>query len=270
MLKVRLIPIVILKNNLVVQSFGFNRYLPIGKIDAVIEFLVNWDVDEIIVIDIDATEINRTIAFDTIERVAEKCFVPLTVGGGIRNSDTVSRLLDVGADKISLNSAAIETPEFITKISNKYGAQFVVVSIDAKKIGPNKYEAFTRNGKVSTNRCPGKLAKEMQDLGAGEILINSIDNDGMQGGYDIELLKLVTSSVTVPVIACGGVGKAGDLTKGYTEGNCQAVSAANIFNHTELSTIAGKAIMKAAGVPIRIDSSVKYDNIAFDHLDRPI
>ena len=273
MIKNRLIPCVLLKGDLVVQSFGFEKYLPIGRIDAVIEFLMNWDVDEIVVIDMDASLQKRTIDLGIIERIAQKCFLPLTIGGGVKDHNFVAELLKVGADKVVVNSVVVEDPDFITRISEKYGRQFVTVSIDAKKVGDgenSKYMTFTNNGKDAIGETAAELAQRVEKLGAGEIFLNSIDRDGSRLGYDIDLLKSVSSAVKIPVIACGGVGKAGDLAEAITLGGCQAASAANIFNHTELSTIAGKAIMREKGLPIRIDSNVKYQDIAFDHLDRPI
>lgn len=269
MLKNRLIPCVILQNDLVVQSFNFKNYLPIGKIDAVIEFLVNWDVDEIIVIDITATPENRSISLDIIDRVAKKCFVPLTVGGGVKDIETVRKLLRVGADKVVFNSLIHENPSFISEMATKYGSQFVTASIDAKKDG-DKHFAYTYGGNKSLDISVEELAKKVEDLGAGEIFLNSIDRDGSREGYDLDLLSKVSSAVKIPVIACGGVGRAGHLAMAITEGGCQAASAANIFNHTEMSTVAGKAIMKKNGLPIRIDSQVQYSNIEFDFLDRPI
>ena len=259
----------VLKGDLVVQSFGFSSYLPIGKIDAVIEFFVNWDVDEIIILDIDATRTGSTIRLDLIERVSRKCFVPLTIGGGIRDSDFVTKLLKVGADKICVNAVAIEDPQFISRVADKYGRQFVTVSIDARKTASG-YQTFIRNGSVPTGLTPLEHALQAEKNGAGEIFLNSIDRDGFRQGYDIELLKSVSQGVDLPVVACGGVGKAGDLAEAITAGGCQAASAANIFNHTELSTVAGKAIMKRKGIPIRIDSGVKYEDFEFDSLDRPI
>jgi cyclase len=214
--------------------------------------------------------LNRaTIRLDLIERISRKCFVPLTIGGGIRDSNFIATLLKVGADKICVNSIAIEDPEFVSRVARKYGSQFITVSIDAKKVG-DKYESFILNGRLGTGLTPADLAKRVENLGAGEIFLNSIDRDGSKQGYDIDLLKSVSEAVSIPVIACGGVGKASDLATAITHGKCQAASAANIFNHTELSTISAKAIMKRNGIPIRIDSSVKYENFNFDHLDRPI
>lgn len=269
MLKNRLIPCVVLKGDLVVQSFGFSRYLPIGKIDAVIEFFVNWDVDEIVIIDIDASKEGRTIRMDVVDRVAQKCSVPLTVGGGISTHDSVQKILKVGADKICINTVSYENPRFITETSDRYGAQFVTVAIDAKLVN-GKYLAHVRNGKVSTGLTVVEFAQKMEKLGAGEIFLNSIDRDGSKLGYDLELLKSVSSAVQIPVIACGGVGSTRDLPLAITAGGCSAASAANIFNHTELSTIAGKSVMKQAGIPIRIDTRSSYEGFRFDFLGRPI
>ncbi len=270
MLRNRLIPTVVIKSGLVVQSFNFKNFLPIGKVDAVIEFLINWDVDEIIVLDIDATKEKRLPDFKIIERIARKCFVPLTVGGGVHSMDTIAQLLLVGADKIVINSAIVENPTFISEIAEKYGSQFVVASIDAKSKDDGTYEAYCFNGTRPTGIDPVNLAIKCEKLGAGEIFINSIDRDGSRRGYDLNLLKSITSSVKIPVIACGGVGKISDLEKGINEGKCQAVSAANIFYHFELSTIAGKAHMRNKGIPIRINSKVKYEGFNFDFLGRPI
>ncbi len=269
MLKNRLIPTIILKKNLVVQSFNFNTYLPIGRIDAVIEFFNNWDVDEIIIIDIDASKDGRIIDPYLIERVAKNCFVPLAVGGGIKNENNLRDLMRVGIEKIIINKAIFDNKNFIESIASKYGKQFIVASLDAKLI-KNDYYVFTDNGKKPTGMNIRDASKMVEKQGAGEIFINSIDRDGSRLGYDIELLKLVSSSVNIPVIACGGVGKASHLAEAITMGGCQASSAANIFQHTELSTIVGKSIMKSKGLPIRIDTKAKYDNFYFDEIDRPI
>ncbi len=269
MLKNRLIPTIILKNDLVVQSFNFKSYLPIGKIDAVIEFFNNWDVDEIIVIDIDASNEKRVIRTELIERIAKNCFVPLAVGGGIRNEENLRDLLNVGIEKIVINKIIFDNPNFIESIASKYGKQFIVASLDAKLIDDDYY-IFIENGRHSTKMNVREASKMVEDSGAGEIFINSIDRDGSRLGYDIELLKTVSSSVKIPVIACGGVGKASHLAEAITLGGCHASAAANIFQHTELSTIVGKSIMKSKGLPIRIDTKAKYDDFLFDEIDRPI
>lgn len=270
MLRPRLIPVILLKGDVVVQSFGFNRYLPIGNVKTAIEFFVNWDVDEIVILDISATHESRGPRVDIIERAAEKCFVPLTVGGGIRELSTIESCLSVGADKVSLNSFAFEQPTFVARAADRFGSQCITVSMDCKKIPSGGYEVFSRGGKRATGKDPIHWATELAKQGAGEIFLNSIDRDGSRQGYDIELLRSVTSVVNIPVISCGGVGKFGDLAAGITQGKCQAVAAANIFQHTELSTVAAKASLRRAGIPVRLSSAVKYENFDFDHLGRPL
>lgn len=269
MLKNRLIPCVILKGDVVVQSFGFSKYLPIGRIDAAIEFFVNWDVDEILIIDITASSEGRSFNSEIIRKAVSKCFVPITIGGGISKMQDIEMALDSGADKVSINQAAFENPEFITQASKKYGSQCITVSVDSSLVDNDHY-VFVKNGKVNTGKTVKEYCKRMEELGAGEIFLNSIDRDGSRKGYDIELLTKVCPTLNIPVIACGGVGKYSHLSQGILEGGAQAVSAANIFQHTELSTIAAKARLKELNLNIRLCSDVKYSNIQFDHLDRPL
>ncbi len=269
MLKNRLVPIIIVKGDLIVQSFFFRRYLPIGKVKTAIEFFVNWDVDEIVILDIDASKESRGPRLELIDWATKECFVPLTVGGGITSIDDIKSVLRAGADKITINTSAYTNPVFITEASDRFGSQCITVSIDAKKVD-DEYHVFLRNGKEDTGKIVSEWAQEVEEFGAGEILINSIDRDGSRKGYDIELLNLVSTSVNVPVVACGGVGKAGHLVDGITKGNCQAVAAANIFQHTEHSTIAAKSFMKKSGLPVRLSSDVKYENFDTDHMGRPV
>ena len=210
MLKNRLIPTIILKNDLVVQSFNFKDYLPIGKIDAVIEFFNNWDVDEIIVIDIDASKEKRIIKTELIERIAKNCFVPLAVGGGIRNEDHLRRLLAVGIEKIVINKIIFDNPNFINSIASKYGKQFIVASLDAKLVDDDYY-VFIDNGSCSTKMNVREASKMVEESGAGEIFINSIDRDGMMAGYDLNLAKEVRKHVNLPITFLGGAGSANDM-----------------------------------------------------------
>lgn len=269
MLKVRLIPTIVLKGEMLVQSINFNKFLPIGKVDAAIEFFTNWDVDEIVIIDIDATREKRGPNLKIIERAAKNCFVPLTVGGGVSKLEDVKNLLNAGADKVCINTAAYESPDFVTSISNIYGSQFVTVSVDTKKInGIDK--AFVRNAQVDTGYNTVDFVKRVAQLGAGEIMLHSIDRDGTKKGYDLELLKQVRKVVDLPIIASGGVGSFKHLADAVNLSGANAVAAGNIFQYTELSTIAAKSFMKKSGVNIRIDSDVTYENYRFDILDRPI
>jgi cyclase len=269
MLKNRLIPVIIIKKELIVQSFNFKRFLPIGKMKTAVDFFVNWDVDEIIILDIDASKHGRCIQLDVIKQASRECFVPLTVGGGIRSINDIKNVLRAGADKISINSYAVENPKFITDAAVRFGNQCITVSIDAMKIS-NDYNVFIGNGKVDTGIKVSDWVKKIEHLGAGEILINSVERDGSRKGYDLDLLNLVSSNVNIPVIACGGVGDIRHLASGILDGHCQAVAAANIFQHTEHSTIAAKAIMNKLGVQVRLSSDVKYENFDFDDFGRPI
>jgi len=269
MLKSRLIPCIITKGNLVVQSYNFKKYLPIGDVKTAIEFFVNWDVDEIILIDIDATIENRKPNIELIEWAATECFVPLTVGGGIREISDIRNLLNAGADKICINNVSISNPDFVKGSSEIFGAQCITVSIDAKKIN-DTYMVYNYREKKILNVSVKEHAKKMERLGAGEIFLNSVDNDGLRKGYDLQLLKSVTEILSIPVIACGGVGRVEHLSEGILIGGCQAASAANIFQHTEHSTIAAKSHMLKSGVKVRLSSDVKYDDFQFDRIGRPL
>jgi len=268
MLKNRLIPIILTKKSLVVQSNRFKTYRPIGDIKTAIEFYVNWDVDEIIIIDIDATKENRLLNKEILKWASKECFVPLTVGGGIKNLRDISSLLRAGADKITVNSRILNDLDFIKKASKRFGSQCISVSIDCikTKVGYKVYDYLSRN---ITELSPYKMARRAAAFGAGEILLNSVDRDGIGNGYDIELLKSVSSQVSIPIIACGGVGQYSHLSEGILKGGCQAVAAANIFLHSELSTIAAKSHMLRNEINVRLSSFVKYDEFEFDDFGRP-
>lgn len=270
MLKARLIPCIITKGDLVVQSFNFKRYLPIGNVKTAIEFFVNWDVDEIVILDIDASREGRSPNVELVKWAAQECFVPLTVGGGIQTLQDIKNLLNAGADKVCLNSVALERPEFVTEAARVYGSQCITVSVDAIWDAESEsYCVYSYQEGKALSRSVDQLAREMELLGAGEIFLNSVDRDGSRQGYDVTLLQQVSKAVNIPVIACGGVGKFSDLPAGVTEGGCQAVAAANIFQHCEHSTIAAKAHLLRAQVPVRLSSNVKYENFEFDNMGRP-
>lgn len=268
MLKTRLIPCIITKNELVVQSFNFQRYLPIGNIKTAIEFFSNWDVDEIIIIDIDATKEGRTPNVKVVDWAVQDCFIPLTVGGGIRTIADIHSLLNAGADKVCLNRAAVDNPEFVTESSKLFGSQCITVSIDAVET-ESGYRVWDYVNKCVMAESPTELAKKMESLGAGEVLLNSVDRDGSRLGYDTELLQAVTRELRIPVIACGGVGHFDHLSDGALKGGAQAVAAANIFQHTEHSTIAAKSHLLRSGVDVRLSSAVQYKDFEFDALGRP-
>lgn len=268
MLKKRLIPCLIVKDKLIVQSFNFNRYLPIGRAKIAVEFVTNWDVDEILLIDIVATKNHRKPDFELIKLISERCFVPLTVGGGIHQLSDIKDVMCVGADKISINSEALNNPHFITESAAIYGSQCIVVSIDVKLNDKKEYEVVTECGQKFTGLDPVEWALKVQDLGAGEIFLNSVDRDGSRLGYDLELIQWVSTAVTMPVIACGGVGKMRDFVDGIIIGKASAVSAANIFQHMEHSTIVAKAYLKRAGIDVRLNTAAKYEDFEFDELGR--
>ena len=268
MLKTRLIPCIITKGDLVVQSFGFNRYLPIGDVRTAIEFFVNWDVDEIVVMDIDASVEGREPNIELVEWASKECFVPLVVGGGIKTLEHIQGFLKAGADKVCINSIVRDEISFVTEASNMFGDQCITVSVDVvKKNG--KYRAFDYRSAEFFDSNLLKHLKEIEQAGAGEILLNSVDRDGSREGYDLELLKLVSPLVNIPVIALGGVGRFEHLADAVLVGGCQAVAAANIFQHMEHSTIAAKAQMLSSGLPVRLSSEVKYESFALDILGRP-
>jgi len=268
MLKTRLIPCIVTKGNLVVQSFNFKRYLPIGNVKMAIEFFVNWDVDEIVVLDIDASKEGRGPNIELVKWAATECFVPLTVGGGISSLDDIHNLLNAGADKVCVNAVARSNPAFITDAAAIYGSQCITVSVDAIETRKG-YRVYDHSTKTTLDQTPSDHALDLERLGAGEVFLNSIDRDGSRQGYDIDLLNSVSSQLKIPVIACGGVGKVADLSEGVLSGNCQAVSAANIFQHTEHSTIAAKTHLLRSGVQVRLSSNVKYEDFKFDNMGRP-
>ncbi|MBY0414348.1 MAG: tRNA-dihydrouridine synthase, partial [Bdellovibrionales bacterium] len=202
-------------------------------------------------------------------KAAKNCFVPLTIGGGITKTSQVRDLLNVGADKVCVNTTAHLNPNFISEVAGIYGSQFITISVDSRNVdGQNK--AFVKNGTIDTGLSTKDFVKRSVELGAGEIIIHSIDRDGSKLGYDLDLIKEIRKVTSVPLIASGGVGRFQHLVDAVKVGGCNGVAAGNIFQHTELSTIAAKSFMKRAGIPIRIDSSVKYENYQFDLWDRPI
>lgn len=257
MLKKRVTALLVAKDGIVVQSLGFQRYLPVGSIDVAVEFLGKWGIDEIILLDINASPENRQPDFNAIERISSRVFVPVTVGGGIRTLEDIRRLVHAGADKVSINSTALLHPEFIGKAATVFGAQCIVVSMDVRKKPDGQYEVFANSGKTATGRDPADWAREVERCGAGEILVNSIDRDGMKVGYDIDLLRKVVAAVSIPVIICGGVGTAEHFREGIDAG-ASAVAAANYFHFTEHSPIVVKSYLNSCGLDIRLDTHARY------------
>jgi cyclase len=209
------------------------------------------EVDELVFLDITATQEGRTPDFDTVDELADECFMPMAVGGGIRTLDDVRHLLQVGADKVVINTAAIETPHLITQVSQRFGAQCVVVSIDAKRIADGTFQVYTHAGTVPVGKDPVRWAREAERLGAGEILITSIERDGTMSGYDLELIRQVSQAVSIPVISSGGAGNYGHMAQALREGRASAVAAASIFHFTQQTPLEAKRYLHENGFNVR-------------------
>ena len=257
MLKNRLIPSVILNNGNVVQSKQFKHTNVVSNAITAVDFFNSWAVDEIIVLDVSRHTDYRENFHRIIEGLSKRCFIPLTVGGWIKDLDEIKKFLKEGADKVSINTEAVLHPEFVKESTKIFGSQCIVISIDVKKNKNNEYEVIINRGKDHTGLDPVKWAQKVQELGAGEILLTSIDRDGTKLGYDLELIQMISQSVSIPVIAFGGVGKWQDLVDGVNIGKADAVSAANIFHYTEHSTFNAKEFMLKAGLNVRMPKFYK-------------
>lgn len=266
MLKKRLVACLIVKDGIVVQSIGFRQYLPVGSVAVAVEFLNKWGIDEIIILDIDATPKKRTPSFHLITEASKKSFVPLTVGGGIQNLDDMKKLIHFGADKIAINTISITNPHIISEAAGVFGNQCIVVSIDVKVNEHGGYEVFTQSGRVAAGKDPVTWAEEVEKLGAGEILLTSVDRDGSKRGYDLNIVKAVSNAISIPLIACGGVGHLRHFVEGIEEGGASAVSAGNFFHFTEHSPIIAKEYMRQAGIDVRLDTYANYKDINFDEI----
>ncbi len=252
MLKQRLIPILILRDGLVVQSVQFKHTNVLHwKPATAVDFFDRWAADEIVVLDVSRNQQQRQKFYDVVETLSKKCFVPLTVGGWVNSVDEVRKLLRLGADKVTLNTEAVRRPELVRDCAKVFGNQCIVVSIDVKKHAEGAYEVYIDRGREATGLSPVSWARQAQTFGAGEILLNSIDRDGFRKGYDLDLLLQVVESVDIPVIAMGGVFTWQHLIEGITEGKADAVAAANVFHFTEHSTKKAKDSMRAAGIDVR-------------------
>lgn len=256
MLKVRVIPTLLWKNFGLVKGIGFDSWRRVGSVIPVARVYNMREVDELILVDITATEECRTPDYDTIAEVATECFVPLTVGGGVCSIEHIKSLLRAGADKVCINSAAFENPDLIEEGARRFGSQCIVVSLDARKVKDDKYECFSHSGTVPTGKEVGEWAREMEKLGAGEILITSIEHDGTMQGYDLELIKRVVDSVTLPVIASGGVGNYQHMYEAISQAKASAVAAASIFHFTEQTPLEAKQFLAAQGIPVR-DANIR-------------
>jgi len=251
MLKVRVIPCLDVKDGRVVKGINFEGLRDAGD---PVEQAIVYDkagADELCFLDITASHENRGTLLDVVRRTAEVCFMPLTVGGGVRTLDDIRTLLLAGADKVSINTAAVTRPEFVKEAAEKFGSQCIVAAIDAKMADSGRYEIFTHGGRKATGIDAVEHARKLTGYGAGEILLTSMDRDGVKSGYDLKLTRAVADAVEVPVIASGGVGNAQDLVDGVKQGHASAVLAASIFHFGEVSVAQAKAALAAADIPVR-------------------
>ena len=251
MLRKRIIPCLDVKDGRVVKGVNFENLIDAGDPVKAAEFYYQEGADELCFLDIAATNEGRGVMLDMFKKVANCCFIPFTVGGGIKSVDDFSDLLQCGADKVSVNSSAIKNPQLITQAAKKFGSQCVVVAIDAKKNAQGNYEIFTHGGKKPTGIDAIKWAQKVQDLGAGEILLTSMDKDGTKSGYDLELLQEINNVVTIPVIASGGVGTLEDLANGVKSG-ADALLAASIFHFRKYSIKEAKEYLRKCDIEVRL------------------
>jgi imidazole glycerol-phosphate synthase subunit HisF len=251
LLKVRIIPTLLWKNVGLVKGIGFESWRRVGTIMPAIKVYNMREVDELIILDITATRENREPDYYSISEFSAECFVPLTFGGGVRNLDRIRKILMSGADKVCINTAAYEQPELIQKAARHFGSQCIVISIDTRKKPDGNYECFSHCGSQSTGKEVCEWSKQVEELGAGEILITSIEKDGTMEGYDLNLIKKVTTAVKIPVIASGGAGNYQSMFEAISIANASAVAAASIFHFTQQTPREAKKYLTGKGIPVR-------------------
>jgi len=251
MLKNRIIPCLDIKNGRVVKGINFENLIDAGDPIAQAKFYCDQGADELCFLDITASHENRATIYDVVKKVAEVCFIPFTVGGGIREVEDIRKLLLCGADKVSINSAAVMNPQLVKTGAQKFGNQCIVVAIDAKKNNKGEFEIYVKGGREATGINAIKWAKYMEEMGAGEILLTSMDKDGTKSGYDLELVKAISSNIKIPVIASGGVGNLEHLADGIKAG-ASAVLAASIFHFREYSVKEAKEFLNKQNLAVRL------------------
>ncbi len=250
--KIRVIPTLLFKDHGLVKGVGFDSWRRLGAALQAVKVYNLREVDELVFLDIRATAEDRGPDLSTVDELADECFMPLTVGGGVRSLDDVKKLLRAGADKVAINTAGVQHPGLIREGADQFGSQCIVVSIDAKRQPDGRYEVFTHAGTVPTGKDPVSIARIAESLGAGEILLTSIDRDGTMLGYDLELLSLVTQGVAIPVIASGGAGSYAHMADAIVQGQASAVAAASMFHFTEQTPVEAKRYLRAQGIPVRL------------------
>lgn len=260
MLKARIIPCLDVEGGRVVKGVNFVDLIDAGDPVEQARLYDKAGADELTFLDITASHENRDTIFDVVNRTAEKCFMPLTVGGGVRTTDDIRKLLLAGADKASINTAAVNNPEFVKEAAQKFGSQCIVVAVDAKTVAPGKYEIFTHGGRNPTGIDAVEWAKRMAAYGAGEILLTSMDRDGTKQGFNLGLTRAVADAVPIPVIASGGVGTLEHMVEGVRDGHASAVLAASIFHFGTFTIAETKRYMAAHGIDVRLDGLPQEDD----------
>lgn len=250
--KIRIIPTLLFKEVGLVKGVGFDSWRRIGSAMQAVKVYNMREVDELIYLDVTATTDKRHPDFEAVDELADECFMPLTVGGGVRTVDDVRRLLQVGADKVAVNTAAVENPAVIREIAQRFGSQCVVISIDARRHADGIHEVYTHAGTIATGRDPVSLAREVEALGAGEILLTSIERDGTMTGYDVELTRRVSEAVSIPIIVSGGAGTYAHMAEVLHDGHASAVAAASMFHFTEQTPLEAKRYLREQGFRVRL------------------
>jgi len=248
----RIIPCLDVNNGRVVKGINFVNLMDAGDPAEQAKVYYEGGADEICFLDITASNENRNTMLEVVKKTTEKCFVPITAGGGVRSTEDINNLLKAGADKVSINTAAVINENIVKEGAKVFGSQCIVIAVDAKKVNNDKWEVFTHGGRKSTGKDVLKFVKKMESLGAGEILLTSMDRDGTKKGYDLDLTKKVSNSVNIPVIASGGVGSLEHLYQGFKIGKASAVLAASIFHFGEFSIQDAKKYLDSKGIPVRI------------------